>query len=61
MSERRLVPMDCAYCGERCEWPDDFPSPHYAMCFDCWETENDKRWSVRLRAWLSRIFGVTPG
>lgn len=35
--------MKCAYCGQDKKYPEDFVSPIYAQCWDCWRDDRPKQ------------------
>lgn len=39
--------MLCAYCGEKKEYPKDFPVLHYAKCEDCFKKDFKKELKKR--------------
>ena len=53
-------PQVCAYCGEECEWPDDFPDRHFAQCFEC-HAEYEDSWPYKVEKVLVQIIDGVIG
>lgn len=52
-----MIPMLCAYCAARLDWPKDFPLPWYARCQDCYArgAQPWKAWKYHFRRRLKAM------